>query len=160
MTVEEVELEPPRDGEVLVRVVAAGVCHSDLHLANGALGDGRWPMVLGHEGAGIVEEVGEGVTHVAPGDRVALCFVPSCRACRSCRAGRPEPLRARGGTASRGTLMDGTSRLRARRRHAASSTGCMTACFAERDGRLGRRRRAAAATACRSGRRRSSAARV
>ena len=72
-----------------MRVAAAGVCHSDVRYADGELGDGHWPMVLGHEGAGVVEEVGEGVTHVAPGDHVAFCFVPACRACRYCRAGKP-----------------------------------------------------------------------
>src|SRR5271154_798164 len=81
VTVEEVELDPPKADEVLVRVAAAGVCHSDVHLADGALGPGRWPMVLGHEGAGVVEAVGERVSHVAPGDRVAFSFVPSCGRC-------------------------------------------------------------------------------
>ena len=131
ITVEEVELDPPEGGEVLVRVAAAGVCHSDLHLANGALGAGRWPMVLGHEGAGIVEAVGEGVSHVAAGDPVALCFVPSCRECRPCKAGRPNLCEPAAASSIRGTLMDGTSRLRA-----ADGTplqhGLMTACFAER----------------------------
>jgi hypothetical protein len=69
VAVETVTLAPPRKGEVLVRVAAAGVCHSDVHLADGRLGDGRWPMVLGHEGAGIVEAVGEDVTGLAPGDQ-------------------------------------------------------------------------------------------
>ena len=87
--VEEVELDAPGPGEVLVRLAAAGVCHSDLHLVDGALGDGRWPMVLGHEGAGVVEDVGAGVGHVAAGDEVVLCWVPSCRACEQCAAGRP-----------------------------------------------------------------------
>ena len=73
---------------MLVRVAAAGVCHSDVRLADGELGAGRWPMVLGHEGAGIVEAVGDGVTHVAPGDPVGFCIVPSCRECVECRAGR------------------------------------------------------------------------
>ena len=86
VAVEEVELDGPKADEVLVRVAAAGVCHSDVHLADGALGDGRWPMVLGHEGAGVVEAVGERVTHVAPGDRVAFSFVPSCGQCGPCRA--------------------------------------------------------------------------
>ena len=86
--VETILLDPPRAGEVLVRVAAAGVCHSDLHLADGELGDGRWPIVLGHEGAGVVEAVGPASTHVAPGDRVAFCFVPSCGRCPQCRAGR------------------------------------------------------------------------
>ena len=68
VAVEEVELDPPKAQEVLVRVAAAGVCHSDVRLADGELGEGRWPMVLGHEGAGIVEAVGAGVDHVVPGD--------------------------------------------------------------------------------------------
>jgi Zn-dependent alcohol dehydrogenase len=128
---ETVELEPPRDGEVFVRVAAAGVCRSDLHFADGALGAGRWPMVLGHEGAGVVEEVGPGVTHVAPGDRVAFCFVPSCGACRFCRAGRPNLCGPAGKSSLTGTLLDGTSRL-------SSEDGTplqhclLTSCFAER----------------------------
>lgn len=131
VAVEEVELDPPKAGEVLVRVAAAGVCHSDVRLADGELGDGRWPMVLGHEGAGVVEAVGEGVTHVAPGDHVALCFVPACRACRFCLAGKPNLCEPAGANGVRGTLMDGTSRLRL----ADGTTlqhGLMTACFAER----------------------------
>lgn len=130
VAVEDVELDPPRDGEVLVRVAAAGVCHSDVRLADGELGDGRWPMVLGHEGAGVVEAVGLGVTHVVPGDHVALCFVPACRACRFCLAGKPNLCEPAGANGLRGTLMDGTSRLRlpdgTMLQH-----GLMTACFAE-----------------------------
>jgi len=129
--VEEVELDGPNADEVLVRVAAAGVCHSDLHLADGALGEGRWPMVLGHEGAGVVEAVGERVTHVAPGDRVAFSFVPSCGSCRHCRAGRRNLCEIAGRNAVRGTLMDGTSRLR-RSDGTTLQHGLMTACFAER----------------------------
>jgi len=131
VAVEEVELDGPRADEVLVRVAAAGVCHSDVYLADGALGHGRWPMVLGHEGAGVVEAVGERVTHVAPGDRVAFSFVPSCGQCRACRAGRRNLCEPAGRNALHGTLMDGTSRLR----DGAGATlqhGLMTACFAER----------------------------
>jgi Zn-dependent alcohol dehydrogenase len=109
--VEDVTIAPPRAGEVLVRIAACGVCHSDLHLADGRLGDARWPMVLGHEGAGTVEAVGEGVVHVAPGDRVVLCMIPSCGACSACRAGRPTLCGPAGDASVRGTLMDGTSRL-------------------------------------------------
>ncbi|HEV8652243.1 MAG TPA: alcohol dehydrogenase catalytic domain-containing protein [Actinomycetes bacterium] len=111
LVVEEVRLEPPRAGEVLVRVAAAGVCHSDLHLAEGHLGDGRWPTVLGHEGSGVVEEVGAGVGHVAPGDPVAFCFVPSCGTCPECLAGRRNLCRTAAGRSWAGTLLDGTSRL-------------------------------------------------
>jgi S-(hydroxymethyl)glutathione dehydrogenase/alcohol dehydrogenase len=130
VAVEDVELEPPREGEVLVRVAAAGVCHSDLRLAEGELGEGRWPMVLGHEGAGVVAEVGPGVSAVRPGDRVGLCFVPACRSCVFCRAGRPNLCLPAGESSLRGTLRDGTSRLRladgAPLQHA-----LMTACLAE-----------------------------
>ena len=128
--VEEVELGSPRADEVLVRVAAAGVCHSDLHLVDGVLGDGRWPMVLGHEGAGVVEAVGAGVTHVLPGDHVGFCFVPSCRECPTCRAGRLNLCEPAGRNALTGTLMDGTSRL-ALTDGTPLQHGLMTACFAE-----------------------------
>ena len=97
----EVELDPPRAGEVLVRVAAAGVCHSDVHLADGELGDGRWPMVLGHEGAGVVEAVGRASTHVAPGDHVAFCFVPVLRALRAVPGRAAEPVRGRPASTAR-----------------------------------------------------------
>jgi S-(hydroxymethyl)glutathione dehydrogenase/alcohol dehydrogenase len=129
VAVEEVELDPPKAQEVLVSVAAAGVCHSDVRLADGELGNGRWPMVLGHEGAGVVEAVGDGVDHVAPGDPVALCFVPACRSCRACLSGRPNLCEPAGKNGFAGTLMDGTSRL-----HANGTTlqhALMTACFAE-----------------------------
>jgi S-(hydroxymethyl)glutathione dehydrogenase/alcohol dehydrogenase len=129
--VEEVELDPPHAGEVLVRVAAAGVCHSDALLVDGELGPDRWPMVLGHEGAGVVEAVGDGVTHVAPGDPVGFCIVPSCRECAECRRGRLNLCIPAGENGVRGMLLDGTSRLRlpdgTTLQHA-----LMTACFAER----------------------------
>jgi S-(hydroxymethyl)glutathione dehydrogenase/alcohol dehydrogenase len=112
-SVEEVQLDPPREDEVLVRIAAAGVCHSDLHLADGHLGTRRFPTVLGHEGAGVVEAVGPGVAGVAPGDRVSLCFLPSCGACRACRRGRPNLCEAGSRASFRGTRADGTTRIRA-----------------------------------------------
>jgi S-(hydroxymethyl)glutathione dehydrogenase/alcohol dehydrogenase len=127
---EDVELEPPRAGEVLVKVAAAGVCHSDVRLADGELGDGRWPMVLGHEGAGVVEAVGDGIEHVAPGDHVAFCFVPACRECRSCLAGRPNLCEPAALNSLRGMLMDGTSRLRDTAGEELQH-GLQTACFAD-----------------------------
>jgi S-(hydroxymethyl)glutathione dehydrogenase/alcohol dehydrogenase len=131
LAVEEVELAPPRDDEVLVRVAAAGVCHSDVRLADGELGDGRWPLVMGHEGAGVVEKVGAAVTHVRPGDHVAFCIVPACRACAECRRDRFHLCLVAGENGPRGTLLDGTSRLSlpdgTPLQHA-----LMTACFAER----------------------------
>src|ERR1700760_378075 len=128
--VEAVWLDPPGPAEVLVRVAAAGVCHSDVHLADGLLGPGRWPMVLGHEGAGVVQSVGEGVTTLAPGDHVAFCFVPSCGACGACRSGNATLCEVAGRNGVAGMLMDGTSRL-----HALDGGvlqhGLMVACFAE-----------------------------
>ncbi len=131
MRVEEVELDAPKASEVLVRVAAAGVCHSDVRLADGELGDGRWPLVLGHEGAGVVEAVGEDVTHVGPGDPVGFCIVPACRECAECSSGRPNLCVPAGRNSVRGVLMDGTSRLRLPD-GTPLQHGLMTACFAER----------------------------
>src|ERR1700760_1603385 len=107
--VEAVWLDPPGPAEVLVRVAAAGVCHSDVHLADGLLGEGRWPMVLGHEGAGVVEAVGDGVVELAPGDHVAFCFVPACGNCGPCRSGRRTLCQTASASLLAGTLLDGTS---------------------------------------------------
>ena len=131
VAIEEVELDPPKAEEVLVRVAAAGVCHSDVRYADGDLGPGRWPMVLGHEGAGVVESVGE--ARHAPCARRSRCllFVPACRSCRYCLAGKPNLCETVAEHGARGMLMDGTSRLRlvdgTTLQH-----GLRTACFAER----------------------------
>ena len=130
VAVEEVELDPPKAGEVLVRVAAAGVCHSDVRYADGELGEGHWPIILGHEGAGVVEAVGDGVTHVAPGDPVAFCFVPACRRCRYCLAGKPNLCELVAEHGANGMLLDGTSRLRLTD-GTTLKHGLRTACFAE-----------------------------
>ena len=85
--IEELDLDKPQDGEVLIRYTHAGLCHSDVHVAHGDL-EARLPMVLGHEGAGIIEEVGPGVTRVAPGDHVVCSFIPNCGTCRYCANGQ------------------------------------------------------------------------
>src|SRR3954462_14796432 len=85
LSVQEVELAEPKAGEVLVRLAACGVCHTDLYTASGAAPSGYAPTVLGHEGAGIVEAVGEGVESVAIGDHVVTLFSPQCRECIHCR---------------------------------------------------------------------------
>lgn len=126
----EVELDPPKAGEVLVKVAAAGVCHSDVRHADGELGAGLFPAVMGHEGAGVVEAVGEGVTHVVPGDHVAFCFVPACRECRYCLAGKPNLCVVVGEHGGNGMLMDGTSRLRLLD-GTVLQHGLRTACFAQ-----------------------------
>jgi Zn-dependent alcohol dehydrogenase len=130
VAVERVHLDPPGPGEVLVRVAAAGVCHSDVHLADGRLGEGRWPMVLGHEGAGVVQAAGARVTGVAPGDHVVFCMVAPCGACRACRSGRPTLCEPAGTRSVAGRLRDGSSRLRGAD-GATLQHGLTVACFAE-----------------------------
>ena len=88
LEVAEIDLEEPRADEVLVRMVAVGICGTDLHQVKGEF-QRPTPMVLGHEGAGVVEAVGEQVTRVRPGDEVVLSWAPSCGECAGCRRGRP-----------------------------------------------------------------------
>jgi alcohol dehydrogenase len=110
LVIEELDLAPPGHGEVLVKIAAAGLCHSDLSVINGDR-PRPMPMVLGHEAAGIVEELGEGVTDLKRGDHVVLVFVPSCGHCPPCSEGRPalcEPGAAANGA---GTLLGGARRL-------------------------------------------------
>jgi S-(hydroxymethyl)glutathione dehydrogenase / alcohol dehydrogenase len=109
LVIEELELESPRVGEILVRMVASGVCHSDLHSVQG-VHPGPMPAVIGHEGAGVVEEVGPGVTTVAPGDHVILTWLPYCGACAQCLRGRAN-LCERLAWSDSGHMMDGTVRL-------------------------------------------------
>ena len=106
-SVEEVTLDPPKAGEVLVKMKATGICHSDLSVINGTI-PVPFPMVLGHEGAGIVEALGPGVTNVKPGDHVTLSFVPNCGDCYHCL--RSEPYLCLRSTPD-GKMMDGTTRV-------------------------------------------------
>ena len=87
LEIEELELDEPQTGEILIRYLYSGLCHSDLHIITGDMIT-RTPMVLGHEGAGIVEKVGPGVTRVAAGDHVVCSFIPNCGVCRYCATGR------------------------------------------------------------------------
>jgi S-(hydroxymethyl)glutathione dehydrogenase / alcohol dehydrogenase len=109
LSVEEVELESPRAGEVLVRMVASGVCHSCLHAADGSWKGVPVPIVLGDEGAGVVEEVGRGVDSLVPGDGVILSWAPTCGRCHYCVIGRPNLCERR--QPGRGVLPDGTTRM-------------------------------------------------
>ena len=112
LAVQEVELADPRPGEVLVRLVACGVCHTDLYTASGADPSGYAPAVLGHEGAGVVEAVGEGVSSLAPGDHVVTLFSPQCGECVHCRDPRTNLCLAIREQQNKGYLPDGTTRLR------------------------------------------------
>lgn len=111
----EIEVDDPAPGEVLVKIAATGVCASDAHTLSGRI-PSPLPVVLGHEGAGVVTSVGAGVTHVAPGDHVALSWMPSCRQCRHCEAGRPVLCTVSAPALLKGTLMDGTVRMHDRDR--------------------------------------------
>jgi len=111
LVVQEVELAEPGPGEALVRLVACGVCHTDLYTASGADPSGYAPCVLGHEGAGVVERVGEDVTLVSPGDRVVTLFSPQCGECVHCRSPRTNLCLAIREQQNRGYLPDGTTRL-------------------------------------------------
>ncbi|WP_136052493.1 alcohol dehydrogenase catalytic domain-containing protein [Microbacterium sp. K36] len=107
----DVDLAPPRAGEVRVRIAAAGVCHSDLHVKRGEW-DAAAPLVMGHEGSGVVTELGEGVTTLAVGDHVVLSWVPPCGECRYCRAGHEARCqKVATVVAPLGVLFDVTSRL-------------------------------------------------
>src|SRR5205085_10048401 len=111
LAIRSVELEEPRMGEVLVRLVACGVCHTDLYTASGADPSGYAPTVLGHEGAGVVERVGDGVTSLAAGDHVVTLFSPQCRECIHCRSDRTNLCLAIRDQQNKGYLPDGTARL-------------------------------------------------
>ena len=106
-SVVDVSLDPPKAGEVLVKMKATGICHSDLSIINGTI---RWklPSVLGHEGAGIIEKIGEGVTNVQAGDHVVLSFIPNCGDCHFCDRGEPFLCQK---NKPHGGLIDGTSRV-------------------------------------------------
>lgn len=111
LSIEEVDLEGPRAGEVLVKIVATGVCHTDAFTLSGADPEGLFPAILGHEGGGIVQEVGAGVTSVKPGDHVIPLYTPECGVCKFCRSGRTNLCQAIRATQGKGLMPDGTSRF-------------------------------------------------
>lgn len=111
LSIETVELDPPKATEVMVRVQAAGVCHSDLHTLKGEL-RATLPLVLGHEGAGIVQAVGSQVTHIKVGDRILVNWLPADYTCPTCQRGYPNLCERLVKTTFQGWLMDGTSRLK------------------------------------------------
>jgi len=112
LEIEEIELDPPKAGEVLVKVGASGVCHSDLSVIEGRM-PAMPPIILGHEAAGVVEEVGEGVTNVKAGDHVIMSFMPSCGSCHYCATARPYLCDAKGAQlVTMGAMWDGTKRFK------------------------------------------------
>src|SRR6056297_4072870 len=107
----EVELEGPKAGEVLVEIKATGICHTDEFTLSGGDPEGLFPSVLGHEGAGVVEEVGEGVTSLKPGDHVIPLYTAECGKCKFCLSGKTNLCQAVRATQGKGLMPDGTTRF-------------------------------------------------
>lgn len=111
LTIETIEIGGPKAGEVLVEVMATGICHTDAYTLSGMDSEGKFPAILGHEGAGIVREVGAGVTSLKPGDHVIPLYTPECRSCKSCLSRRTNLCTSIRATQGQGVMPDGTSRF-------------------------------------------------
>ncbi|WAL62005.1 S-(hydroxymethyl)glutathione dehydrogenase/class III alcohol dehydrogenase [Thermocoleostomius sinensis] len=111
LSIETIQLEGPKEGEVLVEIKATGVCHTDAYTLSGKDPEGLFPTILGHEGAGIVVEVGEGVKSVKPGDHVIPLYTPECRQCKFCLSQKTNLCQAIRATQGKGLMPDGTSRF-------------------------------------------------
>ncbi len=122
----ELDLEGPKTGEVLVEIKATGICHTDAYTLDGLDSEGIFPSILGHEGAGIVRELGAGVTSVAPGDHVIPLYTPECRQCRSCLSRKTNLCTAIRATQGKGVMPDGTSRFSFQGKSIAHYMGCST----------------------------------
>src|SRR5580765_5609983 len=122
----ELDLEGPKAGEVLVEIMATGICHTDAYTLDGFDSEGIFPSILGHEGAGIVREVGPGVTSVKPGDHVIPLYTPECRQCKSCLSRRTNLCTAIRSTQGQGLMPDGSSRFSLNGKPIAHYMGCST----------------------------------
>jgi len=112
LSIEDVEVAPPRANEVRIEIYYTGVCHTDAYTLSGKDPEGAFPIVLGHEGAGIVESVGEGVTSVKPGDYVVALYTPECKECKFCKSGKTNLCGKIRATQGKGVMPDGTSRFK------------------------------------------------
>ena len=126
LVIEEVELEGPKEGEVLVEIHATGVCHTDEFTRSGADPEGLFPVIFGHEGAGVVLETGRGVTTLAKGDHVIPLYTPECRACKSCLSRKTNLCTAIRATQGKGLMPDGTSRFSIGKTRIHHYMGCST----------------------------------
>lgn len=126
LSIETVELDGPRTGEVLVEIRATGVCHTDEFTRSGADPEGLFPVIFGHEGAGVVVDVGPGVTTLARGDHVIPLYVPECRQCKSCLSRKTNLCTAIRATQGQGVMPDGTSRFSIGKQKLHHYMGCST----------------------------------
>src|SRR5512142_2554982 len=126
LTVETIDIEGPKAGEVLVEIKATGICHTDAYTLSGADPEGLFPAILGHEGAGIVREVGAGVSSLKPGDHVIPLYTPECRQCKTCLSQRSNLCTAIRGTQGKGLMPDGTSRFHCDAEPVFHYMGCST----------------------------------
>jgi S-(hydroxymethyl)glutathione dehydrogenase/alcohol dehydrogenase len=126
LSIEEVDLEGPHPGEVLVEIRATGICHTDAFTLSGADPEGLFPAILGHEGAGVVLEVGPGVTSLKPGDHVIPLYTPECRQCKTCLSKRSNLCTSIRATQGQGLMPDGTSRFRIGKEPIRHYMGCST----------------------------------
>ncbi|MGA2023180.1 MAG: S-(hydroxymethyl)glutathione dehydrogenase/class III alcohol dehydrogenase [Steroidobacteraceae bacterium] len=126
LSIETVQLEGPKSGEVLVEIKATGICHTDKYTLSGADPEGLFPCILGHEGAGIVVEVGAGVSTLKPGDHVIPLYTPECRQCKSCTSHKTNLCTAIRATQGKGLMPDGTSRFSYRGKPVLHYMGCST----------------------------------
>ena len=126
LVIEEVDLDGPKHGEVLVEIVATGVCHTDEFTRSGGDPEGLFPAIFGHEGAGIVREIGPGVTSLAVGDHVIPLYTPECRGCKSCLSRKTNLCTAIRATQGKGMMPDGTSRFSIKGKQIHHYMGCST----------------------------------
>jgi S-(hydroxymethyl)glutathione dehydrogenase/alcohol dehydrogenase len=126
LTIEELDLDGPRAGEVLVEIKATGICHTDYYTLSGADPEGLFPTVLGHEGAGVVVEAGPGVTSLKPGDHVIPLYTPECRQCKFCLSRKTNLCQQIRGTQGKGLMPDGSSRFSLKGKPVLHYMGCST----------------------------------
>ncbi|XP_061166223.1 alcohol dehydrogenase class-3-like [Saccostrea echinata] len=126
LVIERVEVEPPKAGEVRIKILHSGVCHTDAYLLDGFDPEGAFPIILGHEGGGVVESVGEGVTSVQPGDHVVPLYIPQCNDCKFCKSPKTNLCGKIRTTQGKGVMPDGTSRFKCKGKTLFHFMGCST----------------------------------
>jgi len=124
--IEEITVDPPKKGEVRIKLSATGICHTDSYTLSGQDSEGVFPVILGHEGAGVVESIGEGVTSVKPGDHVIPLYTPQCKNCKFCNSSKTNLCIKIRATQGQGVMPDGTSRFTCKGQTVYHFMGCST----------------------------------